>query len=237
MRPHGGSAPSLRLMAWLKVLWEANISAFFSSKSSCYCQLAFGKVSNCTPPASSRPILPRYCATLSYATVSSHLNKPATASSSMWAWHFPLWKTHLLGFAISFSRYSSCHHLKGIIKSYFPVFAISQDIMLRWLLKPIPNRIGWVWSISLVGTVSPSKVLIFNGEFLASVGMSSHCAVSYFMRKMFEQESRMTFIACCRPFVSINAFPSGQGFILKFFNGPWAFARFLMKYFHRAGFM
>ena len=61
-----------------------------------------------------------------------------------------------------------------------------------------------------VGAVSPSKVVIFNSESLASVGISSRRAVSWFLRKMFEPESKSTFIACFRPLISINAFPSGQ---------------------------
>jgi len=58
--------------------------------------------------------------------------------------------------------------------------------------------------------VSPSKVVIFNGESLASVGISSRRVVSWFMRKIFEPESKRTFIACFRPLISINDFPSGQ---------------------------
>jgi len=57
-----------------------------------------------------------------------------------------------------------------------------------------------------VDAVSPSKVVIFNRESLASVGISSRRAVSLFMRKIFQPESKSTLIACFRPFNSINAF-------------------------------
>ena len=50
----------------------------------------------------------------------------------------------------------------------------------------------------------------FNGESLASVGISSRRAVFWFMRKIFEPESKSTFIVCFCPLISINAFPSGQ---------------------------
>jgi len=97
-----------------------------------------------------------------------------------------------------------------MIKSYLPAFAISQDIILPWPLALISRRIGWVENVPPVGAVSPSKVVIFNAESLDSVGISSRRAVSWFMRKIFEAESKRTFIACFRPLISINAFPSGQ---------------------------
>ena len=66
-------------------------------------------------------------------------------------------------------------------------------------------------NIPPVGAVSPSKVMIFNRESLASVGISSGLAVFWFMRKIFEPESKSTLITCFRPFNSINAIRSGQG--------------------------
>jgi len=70
------------------------------------------------------------------------------------------------------------------------------------------DRIGI--DIPPVGAVSPSKVVIVNGKSLASVGISSRRAVSWFMRKIFEPESKSTLVACFRPFNSMNAFPSRQ---------------------------
>jgi len=52
---------------------------------------------------------------------------------------------------------------------------------------------------------------MFNGESLASVGILSRRAVFWFMRKIFELESKSPFMACFRLSNSINAFPSGQG--------------------------
>jgi len=97
-----------------------------------------------------------------------------------------------------------------MIKSYLPAFAISKDIILRGRSAPLSRRRGWVENIPPVGAVSPSKVVIFKGESLASVGISSRRALFWFMRKIFEPESKRTLIACFRPFYSINAFPSGQ---------------------------
>jgi len=71
------------------------------------------------------------------------------------------------------------------------------------------NRMGE--NIAPVGAVSPSKVVIFTGESLASVGISSPLAVFWFMRKIFEPESKSTLITCFGPFNSKNAIRSGQG--------------------------
>jgi len=61
-----------------------------------------------------------------------------------------------------------------------------------------------------MGALSQSKVQMFNRESLALVGSFNHCAVFWFTRKMFEPESRRTFIMCFCPMISINAFHSGQ---------------------------
>ena len=65
-------------------------------------------------------------------------------------------------------------------------------------------------NIPPVGVVSPSKVVIFNSESVASVGISTRRAVFWYMRKIFIQESKSTLIACFGSFNSINALPSGQ---------------------------
>jgi len=61
-----------------------------------------------------------------------------------------------------------------------------------------------------VGTVSPLQVVIFNGESLASVGILSRRTVSWFMRKIFEPDSKSTLITCLGPVNSIHPLPSGQ---------------------------
>lgn len=62
---------------------------------------------------------------------------------------------------------------------------------------------GWgaVNKVPPMDPVSTRMVVIFNSESLVSVGIYRHCAVFWFMRKMFEPESRRRFIGCFCPLI------------------------------------
>ena len=143
MGPHGGVAPSFKSIVWSKVHLGSRFSAFLSVKRSLYCQYSFGNPSNSTSFSYVAPILPIIVAFSSNASVSSHSNLSAIASSSTGFMQFACSKRHCEGVSIFFIGCSWCHHPKGMMMPYFPPSAISQETIEAWPLVPISNLIGW----------------------------------------------------------------------------------------------
>jgi len=63
---------------------------------------------------------------------------------------------------------SLCHHPNGMMRSYFPAMATSQDMLVRWPLFPISGRIGYVKCFPPDELTSPSKARMFSAFWRVS---------------------------------------------------------------------
>ena len=105
---------------------------------------------------------------------------------------------------------SLCHHPNGMIRSYFPADATSQEMWVRCPFFPTSSRIGCVKCFPPEVFTSPSKAKMFSAFCRVSYGMSKCSTSSLLITKMFDPESSKTRMRIRFPAASIYAGPSGQ---------------------------